>query len=222
MMERLLSSIETRWGRYRGIRNLMTYIVAAMAVVYVADMVLPATTGFYLSSYLTFSRDAILRGQIWRLLTFAIVPPNTHLLFIVMQLGFVYFTGNMLQNRWGTLRFNLFYLTGMLGSIIGGFLTGYATSYYVNLSMLLAVAILYPMMQINLNGFIPIRMKWLAVIDLVLLLPGIINGTWGERVAIVVSLLNVALFFVDRLMNNLKEAKRRYEWKKNWRTGRWR
>ncbi len=151
----------------------------------------------------------------------AIVPQNTHLLFFIFQLGFVYFTGNMLQNSWGTLRFNLFYMVGLLGSLIGGLLTGYATNYYIHLSLLLAVAILYPMMQINLYGFLPIRMKWLAVVDLVLLLPGILNGAWGERVAIVVSLLNVALFFADRLLNNLKSARRRYELKKNWRTGKW-
>lgn len=222
MMEKWLSTIENRWGRYRGIRNLMLIVVAAMAVVYVADLVLAPVMGFYLSSYLSFSRAAIMQGQLWRLITFAIVPPDVSVFFIIMQLGFLYFTGNMLQNSWGTLRFNLFYFTGMIGSLLGGFITGYATSYYVNLSMLLAVAILYPMMQINLNGFIPFRLKWLALIDLLLLLPGLVNGSWGDRIAIVLSLLNVALFFIDRLISNLKEAKRRYEWKRNWRTGKWR
>lgn len=222
MIEKLLNRIEARVGRYRGIRNLITIIVAAMAVVYVADLVLAPSVGVYLSGYLRFDRAAILRGQIWRIITFVITPPDSSILFIIMALGFLYFTGNLLQNRWGTFRFNLFYLCGMLGSIIAGFITGYATSYYVNLSLLLAVAILYPMMQVNLNGLIPFRMKWLAILDLVLLLPGLINGTWGERIAIAVSLLNVAVFFFDRFMYHLKEAKRRYEWKKNWRNGTWR
>lgn len=222
MIQKLLDKIETRIGRYRGIRNLITIIVAAMAVVYVADLVLGPSMGIYLSGYLAFDRAAILRGQIWRIFTFVITPPNVSMLFIVMQLMFLYFTGNLLQNRWGTLRFNLFYLCGMLGSMIAGFITGYATSYYVNLSLLLAVAVLYPMMQVNFYGILPIRMKWLALIDLALLLPGLINGTWGERIAIVVSLLNVALFFADRFIYHVKEAKRRYEWKKSWRTGNWR
>lgn len=222
MIQKLLDKIETRIGRYRGIRNLITIIVAAMAVVYVADLVLGPSMGIYLSGYLAFDRAAILRGQIWRIFTFVITPPNVSMLFIVMQLMFLYFTGNLLQNRWGTLRFNLFYLCGMLGSMISGFITGYATSYYVNLSLLLAVAVLYPMMQVNFYGILPIRMKWLALIDLALLLPGLINGTWGERIAIVVSLLNVALFFADRFIYHVKEAKRRYEWKKSWRTGNWR
>ncbi len=221
MFQRLLDQIELRVGRYRGIRNLINIIIAAMAAVYVADLFAP-TLGFYLSGYLAFDRAAILRGQIWRLVTFVITPPNTSMLFIVMQLLFIHFTGQMLQRHWGTLRFNLFYFTGMIGSLIAGLITGYATSYYVNLSMFLAVAILYPTMQVNFYGIFPIRMKWLALIDLLFLLPGLISGTWGERIAIIVSLANVALFFYDRFIRGIKEAKRRYEWKKSWRTGNWR
>ena len=221
MFQRLLDQIELRVGRYRGIRNLINIIIAAMAAVYVADLFAP-TLGFYLSGYLAFDRAAILRGQIWRLVTFVITPPNTSMLFIVMQLLFIHFAGQMLQRHWGTLRFNLFYFTGMIGSLIAGLITGYATSYYVNLSMFLAVAILYPTMQVNFYGIFPIRMKWLALIDLLFLLPGLINGTWGERIAIIVSLANVALFFYDRFIRGIKEAKRRYEWKKSWRTGNWR
>ncbi len=222
MIEKLLSRIEARVGRYRGIRNLTAIIVAAMAVVYVADLVLAPTMGFYLSAYLSFNRAEILHGQVWRIFTFVLTPPSGGMFFALMQLAFLYFTGNLLQNHWGTLRFNMFYFCGMLGSMIAGFITGYATSYYVNLSLMLAVAILYPMMQVNLYGILPIRMKWLALLDLVLLLPGLVSGFWGERIAIVVSLLNVALFFSGRLMDHVKDAKRRYEWKKNWRNGTWR
>ncbi|MGN0754490.1 MAG: hypothetical protein ACI4ME_08525 [Aristaeellaceae bacterium] len=222
MIEKLLTCFENRFGRYHGFRNLIQFIVAATAAVYVSDLVLGSTMGFYLSEYLAFNRGAILRGQIWRVFTFVITPPSTSILFILMELGFLYFTGTMLQSRWGTLRFNLFYFTGMLGSVIAGFITGYATTYYLNLSMMLAVAILYPMMQVNLYGILPLRMKWLALLDVVLLLPGLINGSWGERIAILISLLNVLLFFFDRLLDQLKDAKRRYEWKKNWRKGSWR
>ena len=222
MIERLLSRIETKIGRYKGIRNLITIIVAAMAAVYIADYLLGPAFGFYLSGKLAFNRAAIFRGEIWRIVTFVITPPASGLLFIVMELAFIYFTGTLLQNRWGILRFNLFYLFGMVCSMAAGLITGYATSYYINLSMLLAVAILYPMMQMNLYGLIPFRMKWLALLEILLLLPGVINGSWGERIAIIVSLLNVAVFFSDKLMYHVKNAKRRYEWKKSWRTGNWR
>lgn len=221
MFQKLLDRLELRLGRYRGIHNLITIIVAAMAAVYVADLFAP-TVGFYLSSYLAFDKAAILRGQVWRILTFIVTPPNVSFIFIIFQLMFLHFTGEILQSHWGTLRFNLFYFCGIIGSIIAGLITGYATSYYINLSIFLAVAILYPNMEVNIYGILPIRLKWLALLDVFFLLPGLINGSWGVRVAIVVSLINVVLFFYDRFIRSIKDAKRRYEWKKNWRTGNWR
>lgn len=221
MFQRMLDRLEIQIGRYRGIRNLMTKIVAAMAIVYVADLLLVPSVGFSLTAYLSFNRAMILRGQIWRVFTFFITPPQQSLLFIIMNLVFLHFTGDILQSRWGTLRFNIFYFCGVLGSLIAGFITGYATSYYINLSLLLAVAVLYPMMQVNFYGIIPIRLKWLALLDLLLLLPGFINGGWGERIAILISLANVVLFFSSYLTTYLKDAKRRYEWKKGWKTGKW-
>ena len=221
MFQKILNSLERRIGRYRGIRNLISLIVAAMAAVYVADLFAP-TVGFYLSSWLAFDRAAILRGQVWRLITFVVTPPNVSFVFIIFQLLFLHFTGDMLQNHWGTLRFNLFYLFGVVGSICAGMITGYATSYYINLSIFLAVAILYPNMEVNIYGILPVKLKWLALLDVLFILPGLIQGGWGERLAIIVSLLNVVLFFYDRFIRSIKDAKRRYEWKKNWRSGNWR
>lgn len=221
MFDQLLDHIERKVGRYRGIRNLVTIIVAATAVVYLTDLFAP-TLGFYLSRYLFFNRELIMRGQIWRLFTFIITPVGGSFVSLLLQLLFLHYAGTMLQTHWGTFRFNVFYFCGMACSVVGGMITGYATSYYVNLSIFLAVAILYPMMQVNVYGIIPIRLKWLALIDLVLLLPGLINGSWGQRAAIIISLLNVLLFFYGKLMQQFKQAKRRYEWKKNWRSGNWR
>lgn len=216
MVKKLLDNLERRLGRMGGINNLMTWIVLIMGGVYVADLLLAPSLGISLAGYMFFSRDLILRGQIWRLVTFIFLPPESSVIFIVFQLLFYHFLGNLLQSHWGRLRFNLFYFTGVLCNIVAGFITGYATSYYLNLSLFLAVAILYPDMQINIYGILPIRMKWLALIDVVLLLPGLLNGTWGTRVAVLLSLAHVALFFYDRFIYSFKEARRRYEWKKNW------
>lgn len=222
MMKKLLDNLERRLGRMGGINNLMTWIVLIMGGVYISDLLLAPSLGISLSGYMYFSKELILWGQIWRLVTFIFLPPESSLVFIVFQLLFYHFLGNMLQSHWGRLRFNLFYFTGVLCNIVAGFITGYATSYYLNLSLFLAVAILYPEMQINIYGILPIRMKWLALIDVLLLLPGLISGTWGTRVAVVISLAHIALFFYDRFIYQFKEARRRYEWKKNWKNAKWR
>lgn len=218
----LLSGLERRFGRHRGIRNLMMLIVIAMGAVYVFDYILGSVLGIRLANYLVFDRRLVMQGQVWRLLTFMIVPPGGGLLFVAMELLFVYFAGNMLQNRWGTLRLNLFYLTGMLGTLIAGFFTNYASSYYINMSLLLVVAILYPDLQVNLYGVLPIRMKWLALLEVLLLLPGILSGSWGTRIAIIVSLINVLLYLSGELMQRIQTIKRRRAWKRNWRGSPWR
>ncbi len=222
MVKKLLDNLERRLGRMGGINNLMTWIVLIMGGVYVADLLLAPSMGIYLTGYLAFSRDAILHGQIWRLLTFIFMPPESSIIFIIFQLLFYNFLGNLLQSHWGRLRFNLFYFTGVLCNIVAGFITGYATNYYLNLSLFLAVAILYPEMEINIYGILPIRMKWLALVDVLLLLPGVIYGTWETRFAILVSFAHLAFFFYDRFIQQFKEARRRYEWKKNWRNANWR
>ena len=217
MFNRILDRLEIRYGRYNGIRNLMTYIVAAMAVVFVADLMLVPMMNFSLSSWLSFDLNKILHGQIWRVITFIFMPPSDSIIFILFSLLFYHFLGQMLQSHWGNLRFNVFYFIGMLGSIVAGLITGYATNYYLNLSLFLALAILYPEMSFNLYGIFSVKAKWLALIDVVLILPALINGTWGMRIAILVSLANIALFFYDRFIRMYRDAQRRREWRQNWR-----
>ncbi|MBQ8555146.1 MAG: rhomboid family intramembrane serine protease [Clostridia bacterium] len=216
MFSKLLDRLESRYGRYRGIRNLMSIIVFSMAAVYVVDMVLGPTMGFSLSSWLSFDKSAIMRGQIWRLFTFVFVPYSGSMFGFVFSLVFSWLMGQTLQNDWGTFRFTLYYLIGMLGTVLAGCITGYATGYYLNLSLILACAILYPEAQINLY-IIPLRMKWLALIYLVMLLGTALESTWPDRIALIISLLNVILFFMDRMVGLVKDARRRQQWRRNWR-----
>lgn len=222
MINKLLERLEARYGRYRGIRNLMSIIVAGMAIVFAADLVFGSMMGFSLSRYLSFDKAAIFRGEVWRVFTFIFLPPNSSLIFIVFSLAFYHLLGQTLQNEWGTLRFTLYYMCGMLGTVIAGTITGYATNYYLNISLFLAVAIMNPNGQLNLYGILPIRMKWLALLDVVLMIPSLLTGSWPSRIALIVSLLNVILFFYDRLIGAIRDARRRYEWRKNWRSGNWR
>ena len=217
MFNRFLDYLERRYGRYNGIHNLMTLIVAGMAIVYVADMLLPSLMGMSMSGLLMFNKAAIFRGQIWRTITFVFIPPNSSMFFIVFSLLFYWSLGNMLQTEWGTLRFNVFYIVGMIGTVIAGTITGYATSYYLNMSLFLACALLYPNRELNLYGFLRLRMKWLALVDIVLILMSAVSAGWPERIAMFVSLLNVILFFYGNLVDLLRNSYRRYQWKKNWR-----
>ena len=221
MFSKLLDRLESRIGRHKGIRNLMSLIVAGTVIVFLADYILPMVAGGRtLSSYLSFSKGKIMSGQIWRLLTFVFVPMDRNLVLLAISLYFYWMIGNTLQSEWGTFRFTLFYTTGMLGSVIAGCITGYATAYYLNMSLMLAMAALHPNMPLRLYGFVELRIKWLALLSVVMMvLPLLQSHGWQQPLALIVSLANVLLFFMDRMIGQVKDAYRRYTWKRNWRNG---
>ena len=209
----LLSRMERKFGRY-AIRNLMTIIVAGMGVVFLLDLF---SLGFGLSSYLAFSKPDILRGQVWRIVTFAFLPPGSSLLFILFSLYFYWLLGSALENEWGSFKFNVFYFCGMLGAVIAGLITGYATNFFLNMSLFFAFAILYPHFELRLFFFIPIEVRYLAYLNAAYFVYLLVVNSWPGRVALVVSLLNIALFFGGDAINRVKQARRRAAWRKNFR-----
>lgn len=189
-MQKFLSQMEWKLNRY-AIRGLMKYLCIAMLGVFILDFLpLPREA----SEILYFSRDRILQGEIWRLVTFVLLPPTGSLLWIAISLYFYYFLGTSLENRWGSARFNLFYLLGILCNILAGFITGYATNHYLNLSLLLCFAMLYPEQEFMLMMFIPLKVKWIGLADAVLLLCYFLMGSWADKLGIVVSLAPFFLF----------------------------
>lgn len=215
VFEKLLRKAERQLGRYWGIPQLMKILCIGMGAVFIADYLLKAY-GISLYSYLMFDRSAILRGQIWRLITFVFLPTSSSPLFFLFSLMFYWYLGSMLQNTWGTFRFTMYYLCGMLGVIISGFITGYATNTYLNLSLFLGCAVLFPENEVNLI-IIPVKMKWLALVYLLPVAEQLLTSNLWGIVALIMSLLNVILFFYGDLLQRIRDFKRRQQWKKNWR-----
>ena len=191
-----------------GIPNLMTVIVICTCIVYVMDMF----SGGSLSPMLYFSRYYILRGQIWRLITFIIVPGESRIFFFVLAMYFYWFIGSNLEREWGSGKFTIYYAVGVVMSILCGMFTGYATMSYVNLSLFLAFATLYPNLQFLVWFIIPVKAKWLAWIDAALLgisfTSSLVTLRWGTAILIVVSILNYLIFFWNDLMYYVRRQKR--------------
>lgn len=162
-----------------GINNLMIYIVIGTLAVWLFGAM--DTTNMLVNS-LAFNAAAVLRGQVWRLVTFVFIPQSGGL-WLFLFLYFYYFVGSTLEREWGAGRFTIYYLTGMLMSIIYGFIIYFVTgvSYsmtanYINLSMFFAFATLFPDNMVLLFFFIPIKMKWLAIIDALYFVYAIISN----------------------------------------------
>lgn len=206
--------MERKYGRY-AIHNLMNYIVAMYMVGFLIQWVVPE---IYFN-YLWLDPQAILRGQIWRIVTFLFYPPSTNPLGAFLM-AFLYFSiGNTLERTWGAFRFNVYFFMGVLGNVIGA-MVGYLlfgqiwflTLEYLNLSLFLAFAFTYPDLQFMLYFVIPIKAKWLGIVYALGVVWSFIMGTASIRCAIVLSLLNFLIFFAmtrNYSRINPKEIKRK-------------
>ena len=220
-MKNWLDKMERRFGRY-AIRNLTMYLLAGYAIGYLLSFTMPQ-----LLTYFTLEPALILKGQVWRLLSWVIIPPNDNIIFVILMLLY-YSLGNTLESYWGAFRYNVYIFSGILFTVIGAFIvngliggiTGFGSlysTYYINMSIFLACASIMPDYQLLLYGIIPIKMKWLAVLDVVLLAVDAVQGGLIIRIVIIASLLNfIIFFFCNRNLrgHSPKQAARRKKFQK--------
>ena len=174
-----------------GIPNLAMYIAIGQVIVGVLSLLPPLRN---LLSLLVFSRMAILHGQVWRLVTFVFVPTTANPFYLLLGCYVIYWTLQMLEREWGTAKFSLFYLCGVLWSILGGLILGLADIYYIHLSFFLVIATMYSEMQVLFMFVLPIKMKWLALLDVALiLLQGLESGPYVVLLALP-SFINYFIF----------------------------
>ena len=189
-----------------GIPNLMRVIVIGNVAVYVLMLLTQANDANALS-FLTFNLNALLHGEVWRLVTFVFVPAYSSPFALLISLYFYYWIGSTLERQWGTAKFNLYYISGalltVLGVVLASLITGnpYLTAAgtgYVNLSMFFAFAFLFPDTTVLLFFILPVRMKWLAYLDGALFAFDIIKAigahNWAGVVLPIVALLHFAVF----------------------------
>lgn len=233
-----ITKLERRFGRY-AIPNLMFYIIAMYVVGFLLDLVAP---GFY-GTYLALDAGAILHGQVWRVITFLIQPPDSSFFLMIIALWLYYSIGMQLERTWGSFRFNLYFFMGVLFHLVAAFLI-YGLfhlslplgTYYINLSLFMAFAFSYPEEQFYLFMILPIKAKWLGWVDMAFFAYTILQAflpAYGghplygviykaNALAAFVSMLNFLLFFFStREMRRFspKQVKRKRQYQKHVREG---
>ena len=173
-----------------GVPNLMMYMAIGQGIVGLLNLF----TKGGLSGLMMFDGAHIFAGQVWRLITFVLVPTDSNPFYLLLSCYIYYWTGQMLEREWGTAKFSLFYLSGVVLSALLGLAVGYASIYYINLSIFLVIATLYGEMQVLFMFVIPIKMKWLAILDVVLILVDVVQfaqlGVWVFALAPLASFVN--------------------------------
>lgn len=202
-----LKSLRNRFERFcfrhrdKGIPNLMLYISLGCALVYLMTFV---TQNGVLYSLLYFDRGLILQGQVWRLISYPLTYNAGSLLLTAISLVCYYSLGHAMENLWGTLRSNLYYLSGiLLMDVYCMIFGGRADVSYLNLSLFLGYATMYPNAQFLLLFIIPVKAWIFAVLDLVLVLYGLIMYPFPANLFSVISLANYFLFFGKEVINVL-------------------
>lgn len=195
-------------NRTKGIPNLMLYVALGSAIVYLMSTV---ANNYVLYDALCFDRTRILQGQVWRLFTYAFTYNAGNILLTAIGLLCYFSLGRAMENAWGTLRFNLFYLTGIVLMDVYALVFGInADIYYLNLSLFLGYATLYPDAHFLFMFIIPVRARIFALIDLALVIFELFAYPWPYNVFPVVALANYFLFFGKDVLNVIP-----YSWRVN-------
>ncbi|MBD5480725.1 MAG: hypothetical protein HDR11_10870 [Lachnospiraceae bacterium] len=252
---RPMSRFEKKFGKY-AIPNLSTVLIACYAAGYIMQLL-----NGNLLYFLTLNPYEILHGQVWRLVSWVLVPPSMGNIFTTLIMLYFYWSiGTTLERTWGTYRYNVYIFSGMLFTVLGSFIAMgvsylffkdawllssglglekeifrvgsiYFSTYYINMSIFLAFAATFPDVQVLLMFLIPIKVKWLGIVDAVILgfeLIGSKGNIWSNglltidfnlflRIAILSSLLNFIVFFFTsrkRIIRSPKQMKRQYEYRR--------
>lgn len=243
-----LNKLERKFAKY-AIPNLINYLLIGYGIGYVLQLFQPK-----LYSLLELSPAYVMQGQVWRLFTWILTTPQDFGFFVIFMFMFYYWIGHTLENNWGTFRYNMYMLSGYLIMTLGAMIIYWITylvsdgafamslsmsTYYINMASFLAFATLFPDVQVYFMMILPIKIKWLAIVDGVYLgytalysvakyfqLAGSVTGVYklalanfcfSQTFAIILSVLNFLIFFFAT--RNLKkyspkEMKRKYHYQK--------
>ncbi len=208
-----LNKLERKIGKY-AIPNLSKYLIFGYILGYLIQFINPN-----LLNVISLNPYLILHGQVWRLVTWIIIPPSGFsILWTVVMLYFYYSVGNDLERTWGTFYYNVYLFMGMLFTAIGSFLvmglsyvpsleineamkyfgeasyfnivSSYFSTYYVNMSIFLGFAMTFPEVRVLLMFVIPIKVKWLGIAYAVMLLADMFRTDLVGKIVIATEIMS--------------------------------
>ena len=221
-MNNFLNEMERKFGRY-AISNLTLYIIVLYVIGYLIELI---PNGETIQYFLTLNPYLILHGQIWRLVSWVLIPPTDLSIWLFITLYLYYFIGTSMERTVGVFRYNVFIFGGMLFMIIAAFVSyawvvatcgsggeqaiaanmmyysGFFSTYYVQQMVFLSFAISYPEVQLLLMFIIPVKVKYLGIFYAAYMVfeaigTGIIAGYFPVIIVIVFQFVNLALFYIS-------------------------
>lgn len=209
-----MTKLERKYGKY-AIPNLTVILIAGFIIGYIIEILNPEAL-----ELIAMNPVKVMQGQVYRLITWVIMPPGGASILIIITLMFYFSIGKTLEQIWGDFRYTVYIISGILFTDLGmlltylvmklagqaGLLQVYyeyglygATTYYLCMSMFLAYAFIFPDRQVLLYFIIPVKVKWLGYLDIAYLIFSVLQyglmGYYTGMVTVVMSVLNFILFY---------------------------
>ncbi|MFZ2960845.1 MAG: hypothetical protein WA705_28540 [Candidatus Ozemobacteraceae bacterium] len=188
--------------------GLIRTVAFLMLIVYGLDMVhaMPIWTW-------VLSGDAIAAGQIWRAVTFLFVPTSSNPFFLMFELMMMVLTGDGLESAWGSFHLTVYYLTGAVAMVILSMIVPgmVISSGYLNLTLFLAFATVYPDFEILVFFILPVKIKYLAMFSGFWIIWTIVTAPFALKLIALLSVANYLLFFGPAAITAVRRGAGTYE-----------
>lgn len=234
-MNTFLAKLERKWGKY-AIRNLPMWMIIFYTIGYLIQYTMNE-----LYYYMTLDVHQIMQGQVWRIVSWLLIPPPNMRPLMAALMMFVYFSiASALERVWGTFMLNVYIFSGVLITIVGSFgiyfindlvygkagaaylslvISTIISTYYINMSLFLGYAATFPEMEMRLMFLIPVKAKWLGLVYVLLLADDaykLFRIHWSVGMVLIFSLLNFVIFFLST-RNAMHLNKQQRQIRKNFR-----
>jgi hypothetical protein len=199
----LINYLNRSFGRY-AVQNLTLVIIFSQVITYILVVARPE-----MLERMILIPQKVLEGEWWRLISFLAYPPTMMPLFLLFFWYIFYLFGSALEATWGAFNYNLYLLLGYLATAGASFLrpddpTGNGFLYG---SLFLAFAYLYPNFELCIMFVLPVKIKWLALLQWIVYGFAMLSGGLVEWIQVTASVCNFLIFFSPEIYSRARSGR---------------
>ncbi len=222
----LMPTILKRLFAPLAIPSILRMLAGFHALLFILMMVLGEGRADMFRDKLSLDFNMVLRGEVWRLVSFILLPPanpfsSTGLLFLIVAVMFLFFINDILEDAWGSDGLNAFFYLGFFGSMLGGLLIWLGEPAFANrlaLSLpadfaagfVMAAGTVAPRLEVRLFFIIPVPLYLIAMLAGLVIVLGTFSMLSLSPILALVPLLCVANYLIWVLpgaVRTLRQAK---------------
>lgn len=205
-----LDTLEKKYGRFT-VPYLLQLLLAGQLLVFLA-----VVSGQVIEQQLLLSGGAVLSGQVYRILTFMVVPMARSPLFFALSIYVTWMIGNSLVNQWGEFRFGLYVGLSWACTVVASFLfpSGVFTNSFIMATFILAFARLFPNIEFLLFFVIPVKVKYIGYLIWAQFAFDLLGGNPSSKISVLAASLPFLIFFGGEMLGSAKQKKRASNYRK--------